>query len=115
MIPDWLWWAAFALAAAYFLYSRFAGKTSSKDAHDIVAAGGRLVDVRSAGEFADGHVDGALNIPVDEIGRRAAEIGPTDTPVVVYCRSGARSARAASVLREKGFAKVSDLGPMSRW
>lgn len=67
------------------------------------------------GEFAGGHLLGALNIPLGELGRRAVEIGPPATAVVVYCASGARSARAAGLLREKGFVNVSDLGAMGRW
>lgn len=115
MIPSWLWWVVFAIALAGMAWVRFAGKTSAIDAHAIVAGGGRLVDVRSPGEFAGGHLGGAVNIPLDELGRRVVEIGPPETAVVVYCLSGARSARAASLLRAQGFTHVSDLGAMSRW
>jgi phage shock protein E len=115
MIPSWLVWVAIAAMAAWMLYARFAGKSSSAEAHAVVAGGGRLVDVRSPGEFASGHLDGAINIPVDQLASRSGEIGPADTPVVVYCRSGARSASAAGVLRRNGFTRVLDLGPMTRW
>jgi len=115
MMPDWLGPTLFGLVLAYMIYSRFAGKASSTDARAIVAAGGRLVDVRSPGEFAGGHIAGAINIPVDQLPARIAEIGPPTTPVVLYCASGMRSARAAGVLKSSGFAKVADLGPMSRW
>lgn len=77
-----------------------------------VAAGARVVDVRSPGEFAGGHVPGAINVPVNELGRRIQELGATDKPVVVYCASGARSASAAQALRRAGFADVLDVGPM---
>jgi phage shock protein E len=90
-------------------------RVSAADAHQLVAEGARLLDVRSPGEFASGHLDGALNIPVDTLDRRLGEVGEKDVPVVVYCRSGARSAQAARVLRAAGFEKVSDLGAMSRW
>ncbi|MBX3259736.1 MAG: rhodanese-like domain-containing protein [Labilithrix sp.] len=82
-------------------------------ARELVAGGAKLVDVRSAAEFADEHVDGAENVPVDAIGER--ELGPTDTPIVVYCHSGRRSARAASALRARGYTNVYDLGGMSSW
>jgi len=73
-----------------------------------------LIDVRTAEEFAEGHIAGAVNIPVDYIERRLAEI-PTDIPVVVYCRSGNRSARAATTLVENNYAEVYDLGGIASW
>lgn len=80
---------------------------------EVIARGGVLLDVRTPGEFADGHVAGALNIPVDELARRAAEL-PADKPVVVYCRSGRRSAIAAELLSAQGRTVI-DIGPMSAW
>ena len=71
-----------------------------------------LIDVRSPAEFGGGHLPGAINIPVDEIARRMDEI-PQDRPVVVYCRSGGRSARAARLIRQQGREDIHDLGPMS--
>ncbi|MFZ5479737.1 MAG: rhodanese-like domain-containing protein [Myxococcota bacterium] len=114
-MPEWFQYVVFAAVAAFFLWTRFAGKTSSDEAHRLVAEGARLVDVRSTGEFASRHLDGALNIPVDQIDRRAGELGPKEKPVVLYCASGARSARAASVLKARGFTEVYDLGAMGRW
>lgn len=85
------------------------------EARMLVAAGARLIDVRSAEEFGRGHLPGAVNIPVQEIDRRLGEVGPTGGEVVVYCRSGHRSARATELLREHGFTKVHNLGPMTAW
>ncbi len=73
-----------------------------------------LIDVRTAEEFAEGHIAGAVNIPVDYIEGRLAEI-PTDIPVVVYCRSGNRSARAASILVDNGYSEIYDLGGIMAW
>ena len=108
-------WVFIALVAGFFVYTRFIGKASASDVHALVANGATLLDVRSAAEFGSGHLDGARNIPVDDLPSRMAEVGPKDTPVVVYCRSGARSARAKSVLVAAGYTKVEDLGAMSRW
>ncbi len=88
---------------------------SSQEAHELVKGGARLIDVRSPGEFNSGHIDGARNIPVGEIGSRTAELGPADRPIVLYCASGARSAMAARSLKAAGFKKVRNLGPMSNW
>ncbi|MBZ4413214.1 rhodanese-like domain-containing protein [Myxococcus faecalis] len=85
------------------------------EARRRVEAGATLVDVRSPEEFADGHLPGAVNIPVGELARRLGELGPPTTPVVVYCRSGARSGRAERLLKEQGFQDVFNLGPMSAW
>jgi rhodanese-related sulfurtransferase len=103
-----------ALLAAWLLSSKL-GKTSPSEARALVERGAKLVDVRSASEFAAGHLPGALNVPVGEIGRRAKELGDPQAPVVVYCASGMRSASAARSLRALGFAHVHDLGAMSRW
>jgi rhodanese-related sulfurtransferase len=90
-------------------------QTAGAEGKALVAAGAVLLDVRTAAEFASGHVEGAKNIPVHELEARMAELGPASTPVVVYCRSGARSARAAAMLKARGFSTVKDIGPMSAW
>lgn len=102
-------------AGAVFMLSRRQGDVSGEDARKLVAAGARLLDVRSAGEFRAGHVPGAVNIPVQELPRRLKEVGAKTQPVVVYCQSGMRSAQAKRLLESNGFTQVSDLGPMSRW
>jgi rhodanese-related sulfurtransferase len=86
--------------------------TSTDQVRTLLQQGATLIDVRSPGEFASGHIQGAINIPVDQIALRAREI-PTDKPVVLYCRSGARSSSAASTLRGLGFARVYNAGAMS--
>lgn len=88
---------------------------ASVDAHQLVAQGAALVDVRSPAEFAAGHIEGAINIPVEELPGRLAEVGPHEKPVVLYCRSGRRSANAAALLRQAGFQSVHDIGAMSNW
>lgn len=87
----------------------------STEAHAAVAAGAKLVDVRTPEEYASGHLDGAVNIPFDEVAGRISEIGTPDTQVVVYCQSGGRSAVAAQTLHDAGFTKVIDVGPMHAW
>jgi rhodanese-related sulfurtransferase len=91
------------------------GYVDGPTARALVAAGARVVDVRTPQEFAEGHVPGAVNIPHDEIARRAGEIGPPSTRVVLYCRSGKRSAIAAGTLAGLGYDKVYDLGSFSAW
>lgn len=90
-----------------------AHESTSARAHALVADGATLLDVRTPGEFRQGHVEGAVNVPIDELEGRLAEV-PTDHPVVVYCLSGGRSASAARLLGERGY-DVLDLGAMSNW
>ena len=56
-----------------------------------------------------------MNIPFDQMGSRAGEIGPPETPVVVYCQSGRRSALAAETLRGLGYGRVYDLRRYDAW
>lgn len=105
---------AVLVLAMYFFAPR--GDTSAAKAQSLVAAGAVLLDVRTPGEFARGHIEGARNIPIDSLGARLADLGPpASTTVVVYCQTGARSTRAARTLRDAGFTSVHNLGPMSAW
>jgi rhodanese-related sulfurtransferase len=75
----------------------------------------QIVDVRNPGEVAGGGIPGAINIPVGELPSRTDELDPAK-PTVVYCAGGYRSSVAASLLRERGFADVSDiLGGFGAW
>ena len=86
-------------------------------AKELVAKQGAfLLDVRTPGEFEGGHIDGATNIPVQELEAKLASLpAKKDQDIVVYCRSGARSATARQMLLKAGFTKVHDLGGMSNW
>ncbi len=76
-----------------------------------------VLDVRTAGEFAAGHVPGAVNIAYDQLAARIAEIDAArDTDIVVYCRSGRRAGIAIEVLEEAGFKSLSQLeGDFPAW
>ncbi|HET8733213.1 MAG TPA: rhodanese-like domain-containing protein [Anaeromyxobacteraceae bacterium] len=91
------------------------GRVDGATAKALVGAGAKLVDVRMPDEFASGHVPGAVNIPLHELTSRLAEVGPTSTKVVVYCRSGSRSASALKSLQRAGYANVYDMGPATAW
>jgi phage shock protein E len=64
------------------------------------------VDVRTPEEYAGGHVPGAINIPLDQIQGRLDEFKDMPKPVVAYCRSGARSGMATSILKGAGIQEV---------
>lgn len=73
-----------------------------------------IIDVRTQEEFAVGHIDGAINIPVDRIGTGIHSIKnlKMNSPILVYCRSGHRSAIARSTLEQQGFKQILDGGGM---
>ena len=64
-----------------------------------------FLDVRSPGEYAGGHIPGAINIPLQELADRLSEV-PKDKRLYVYCESGNRSTRASKLLAQSGFDKI---------
>ncbi|MFC4525231.1 rhodanese-like domain-containing protein [Dyella halodurans] len=76
-----------------------------------------LLDVRHTDEFRDGHIAGALNIPVEELASRAGALGvPRDREIVVYCVSGRRATRAQETLLGLGYTHVRQLeGSLDAW
>jgi len=73
-----------------------------------------LLDVREDDEWAAGHAPDATHIPLGQLGSYAAEI-PQDQKIYVICRSGGRSARAASALNGAGWQAVNVAGGMQDW
>jgi phage shock protein E len=73
-----------------------------------------LLDVRTPQEFASGHIPGAVNISLQTLEARLSEL-PTDRPIVIYCRSGNRSATAGNLLLQLGFTQLYDLGGIIAW
>lgn len=65
-----------------------------------------IIDVRNDWEYASGHVEGALNIPVNELPEHLDKIRALKGPIVVYCQSGGRSGMAQQFLQQNGFADV---------
>jgi len=72
-----------------------------------------VIDVRSAAEYAEGHVLGAINLDIEN-GAFQAELSSLDNSVgyALYCRSGSRSAMAAELMATSGFTEVHDLGAL---
>lgn len=73
-----------------------------------------LIDVRTAEEFNSGHIPGAINLALQDLPQQMSTL-PKDQPIVVYCRSGARSNSAAEMLTGAGFGQIYDLGGIQRW
>jgi rhodanese-related sulfurtransferase len=64
-----------------------------------------LLDVRTESEYEEGHIEGAVNIPVQELSVRFDELSPEDE-LLIYCRTGNRSAQAVDILLDLGFTKI---------
>lgn len=77
--------------------------------------GGLLIDVRSEGEYADGHIEGSINIPSERLQIIKKQAPDKTIPLFLYCRTGSRSARAAKVLKKAGYEQVSDIGGIIAW
>jgi len=81
-----------------------------KDKKDL-----QLIDVRTAAEYADGHLANAKLIPVQELPQRLAEIDKSK-PVLLYCRSGHRSGNALKILQDKGYKDAKHIeGGIGAW
>ena len=79
------------------------------------ADGGAVVlDVREPDEWHAGHVEGSLWIPMGEVAARQAEL-PDDRPLVVICRSGARSGKVVGALVQAGYDAVNVTGGLKAW
>lgn len=82
---------------------------------EATAKGAQLIDVRTEAEVAQGMIDGAIHIPLHLLPLRAADI-PQDKPVVIYCRTGARSSQACAFMAAQGFSNMHNLaGGIQSW
>jgi len=73
-----------------------------------------IIDVRTAREFSEDHIGGAINIPYNLIAARIGDLGlQKDKEVVVYCRSGRRSSLALATLKKMGYANVTNAGGLA--
>lgn len=87
---------------------------SMRQLEDMLNRGGdfTLLDVRPREEFSEGHLEGAVNIPFEELEERWYEL-PRERMVVVYCAFGSHSMRASRFLEQKGFSVINTSGGLS--
>lgn len=95
------------LASWVWRSSAASGRPDAGQVKPLYEQGAVFVDVRTLPEWKGGHLGRAVHLPLDDISRQARTVLPDrDAPIVVYCRSGSRSASAASLLRSMGYAQV---------
>ncbi len=79
-----------------------------------LADGARLIDVREPAEYVEGHVPGAVLVPMSQLANRVDEL-ETDRPVHLICASGNRSGVMAELLEAKGFEAINVVGGTTAW
>jgi phage shock protein E len=89
---------------------RFAGRGSREAVASALQASALVVDVRTPREYEGGHVDGAVNIPLNELSDRMVELGEKQRSIVLYCHSGMRAATALGMLKRAGYTNVVNAG-----
>jgi len=99
------------------LRARGGNGVSSNQAILLHNKGALMLDVRSAEEFAKGHIVDARNIELDKLADSVDALKKyREKPVIVYCESGVRSTQAVKLLKAKGFTSVANLqGGLSAW
>jgi phage shock protein E len=76
---------------------------STVDISQLLSNGASILDVRTANEFANGHVQNSINIPLDQLAQQIEKIKKMPPPIITCCASGMRSASAKSILKAKGI------------
>ena len=106
-------YVAIAAIVVFFVIQRLrAKKAPTSVVSEKIRSGARIIDVRTPQEFAGSSYPKAKNMPLDTLPSRMADL-PKDRPIVLYCASGARSARATRVLKRAGFTDVVNAGGLS--
>lgn len=78
------------------------GRKPKTDYKELVKQDAVIIDVRRPSEFASGHIEGAINIPLDSIKEDASKISK-QVPVILCCASGMRSGNAQAYLKKQGY------------
>ena len=87
------------------IFSQLFSTSTKVDLQQIINEGAFLVDVRTPGEFAAGHVKGSENIPLNNITEQLNKL-KNKKNIIVFCQSGGRSSQAKTILEQNGFTNV---------
>jgi len=91
---------------------KLVGPAEEADLSEVLKRDPMIIDVRSPFEYEQGHIQRSVNIPVNELKKKLGDIKRSGSPVIVVCRSGARSKMAAEFLQQAGV-EVYNGGPWS--
>ncbi len=101
-----------------FGFGKSTNKLSQADAKQQLESGENiiLIDVRGVSEFAQGHIEKAINIPMDIVANEIEKVVPNkDQKIFVNCLSGGRSKASCSLIEAKGYTNVYDIGGVNSW
>jgi len=102
-------------AIIIFFVLKKLGQVNPQKARELKAAGAIVIDVRTADEFAGGHIVGAINVPLDQLGDKIESVVPDrKQAILIYCLSGTRSALARRILLSKKYSDIHNLGSIYR-
>ncbi|MEM8937964.1 MAG: rhodanese-like domain-containing protein [Bacteroidota bacterium] len=93
------------LGVVYAVYKIYQQKNIDSNLRELIAQGAIILDVRTKGEFENGHIQNAVNISLGEIRERFIELDTSKT-YITYCSHGLRSIKVKNLLKEKGFRSV---------
>jgi rhodanese-related sulfurtransferase len=85
------------------IFKKLFSREQPVDHKELLGKGAILLDVRTPEEYKAGHIKSAINVPVDQVRSRIAEIKAMNKPVITYCRSGMRSRTAMNILKGAGI------------
>lgn len=95
------------------IFKKLLGTNNNENLSELVKNGAIILDVRSAGEFASGHIKGAINISVDSLKNNLAQLKDKNQTIITCCASGMRSSAAKSILSANGYSNVFNGGGWS--
>lgn len=93
-------------------------KITSEEAKEIIDNENDIIilDVRSESEYKEGHISNSILIPVSELESKAENLlKEKEQTILIYCRSGNRSAKAAEILSKLGYTNIYDFGGINSW
>lgn len=112
---DWTIAIVAAVGVITFILIKRMSYVSEKTAHQHLANGALVIDVRSPEEFRSGNVPGAINIPLNQLSTSLpSRVKDKTTVLLVHCLSGGRSGMAQQQLKQMGYQNVFNLGSLGR-
>jgi len=88
------------------LFRKIFGLKPATNFAELVEQGAIILDVRTRGEYAGGHINGSLNIPLDQLSNNLGKLKNKNAVIITCCASGMRSASAKGILSSKGYSNV---------
>ena len=110
---SWIWIVVVVILA--FIFLRRGGMAPPETVAALLKLNPKIIDVRTTEEFRDGHLDAAIHIPLADLVRKIGQQAPDKgQPLLLHCRSGARSGAGKKLLEQQGYTNVHNLGSLAR-